>query len=706
MAHGSQPNKSNPRPCSNTSPSMSNLNGAMRKAHFRDIDAWDALRKRDLEYAINLLVSGEWTINGVIKDGWGSLDARVGGERCHETALLALILRRIVITYLRDSKLLETFKALVTGYRAEHAQDKRWTKVFKVQDIYVDDSDRYKHIIKSIINFIGPDWTTFIGSARTLASFSVLSTMECGLSVYYRRLGDVLVATSKEQRAAGMGEYYDAEYPLRTTFTHISFKLIEKLSAEVLTNGVPESPFGAQPRAWETLPEQAREMLCWQYKIPITLCMPRLRYENAPDGATSMATYKLTSAPVRTYISTNESGGSFKMVDTSREGIEDEPCWKLGGYSMYHQSQPGTLLSSGNDGEYIEALDQCDVGHLLSLFGFIYREYPLETENGGVDLVALRSSICGRTAQSAELSLEGIHSGWGLNSINQANNLGLLSLSIASDKIASQCNLKDTVLAHQRNSAVRSSYRMQCKPIPFTFDHIDISTPRHEQAKWAGILRKHLSTTEPMYANLFVIGNTFYGMKDEAEADRLMQVNNDREKIESLLQRHPEHDVFLTTNHKAKLTRTLTYYQSSSFCHRFICKIDVAEPVLCSTMGRLLPICIIAGFLGCLSLYIVIHQGNAVDQDYKTISHLASTLLLVTVILSIAYGTQQRNGRRDGVNLAQVRFEAANRSNISLWLPMALNKEDVTPSPYFLKSNISVSALSPKPKSGGFCHES
>jgi magnesium-transporting ATPase (P-type) len=112
-------------------------------------------------------------------------------------------------------------------------------------------------------------------------------------------------------------------------------------------------------------------------------------------------------------------------------------------------------------------------------------------------------------------------------------------------------------------------------------------------------------------------------------------------------------------------------------------------------MGRLLPIwcvktpeicnvsSIIAGSLGCLSLYIVIHQGSAVDQDHKTMSHLASTLLLgttivavvnivVTVILSIAYGTQKRNGRRDGFNLAQVRFEAANRSKISLWLPMAL----------------------------------
>ncbi|EXK77256.1 hypothetical protein FOQG_18031 [Fusarium oxysporum f. sp. raphani 54005] len=169
--------------------------------------------------------------------------------------------------------------------------------------------------------------------------------------------------------------------------------------------------------------------LCWQYKIPITLCMPRLRYENAPDGATSMATYKLNSAPVRTYISTDESGGSFKMVDAVQEGIEDEPCWKLGGYSMYHKSQPGTLLSSANDGEYIEALEQSDVGHLLSLFGFVHREYPPETENGGVDLVALRSSICGGTAQSAELSLEGIRSGGGLNSIGQVTNLGLLPFS-------------------------------------------------------------------------------------------------------------------------------------------------------------------------------------------------------------------------------------------------------------------------------------
>ncbi|PNP52916.1 hypothetical protein FNYG_15798 [Fusarium nygamai] len=563
---------------------MNNLNKTMKGPRFRDIDAWEALKKRDFEYAINLLASGEWTIDGVIKDGWSSLDARVGGERCHETALLALILRRLVITYLRDKKLLEEFKALVTEYRADHVRDKRWTNIFKVQDIYVGNSDRYNHIVGSIINFIGPEWTIFIGSARTLASFSVLSTMECGLSVYYRRLGDVLLATSKQQRAAGMGEYYDAEYPLRTTFTHASFKLIEKLSAQILPKGVSEKPFGPKPRARETLPEQAREMfhfskankisprhnnssiilgsfsasmqilvrLCWLYKIPITLCMPRLRYEKAADGSTSMATYKLTSAPVRTYVATEKAGGSFKMVDSIQEGIEDEPCWKLGGYSMYHESQPGRLLSSGNDDEYIKALDQSDVGHLMSLFGFVHREYPLQTESGGVDLVALQSSICGGIAQSAELTLEGINSGWGWNPNGQMNNLSLLSLSIACDEVTSQYNLKDMVLAHQRNTTVKTSYRMQCKPIPFTFDHIDISTPRHEQAKWIDILTKHLSTTEPMYANLFVVGNTFYSMRDEAEADRLMLVKNDNQKINSLLERHPKHDVFLTRKHKAK----------------------------------------------------------------------------------------------------------------------------------------------------------
>ena len=145
--------------------------------------------------------------------------------------------------------------ALVSEYRANHAQDKPWTKVFKVQDVYVDNSNRYSQIMESIVNTIGPEWTMFIGSARTLASFSVLSTMECGLTVYYRRLGDVLIATSKGQRAAGMGEYHDAEYPLCTSFTDASFKLINKLSAKTLPERDSEKPFGPEPLAYKTLLE-------------------------------------------------------------------------------------------------------------------------------------------------------------------------------------------------------------------------------------------------------------------------------------------------------------------------------------------------------------------------------------------------------------------------------------------------------------------
>ncbi|KAF4499424.1 hypothetical protein FAGAP_4382 [Fusarium agapanthi] len=566
---------------------MGHLNKTPNGHTFRDIDAWEALKRRDLEYAINLLVLGEWTTDDVIRDGWSSLDARVGSERCHETALLALILRRLVIKYLKDSKLLEEFKALVIEYRANHAQDKPWTKVFKVQDVFLGNSNRYSQIMESIIHTIGPDWTMFIGSARTLASFSVLSTMECGLTVYYRRLGDVLVATSKGQRAAGMGDYHDAEYPLRTSFTSASFRLIDKLSAETLPERDSERPFGPEPRACKTLPEQAREVfhfskankiipshndcpiivgsfsasmqilvrLCWLYDIPITLCMPRLRYDKPVGDLEVLATYKLTSAPVRTYVAVQEAGGRFKKVDSMKRGIEDDPCWKLGGYSRYHESQLGSLLSSGNDDEYNKTLDQVEVSHLMSLFGFIHPEYPPQTENGGADLVALRMSVCGEIAQSAELSLEGINSGWVLKEDGGMNNMSFRSLASACNTITSHYNLHDTVLAYQRHiDKKKASYQMQCKPIPFAFDHIDISTPRYEKAKWTGILKKHLSTSEPMYANLFAVGRTVYSMRYQTEADRLMiLVNNDNQKLKTLLERHPEHSMFLTQDHRKKV---------------------------------------------------------------------------------------------------------------------------------------------------------
>ncbi|KAI7764460.1 hypothetical protein LZL87_003665 [Fusarium oxysporum] len=256
---------------------MSRSRKVTKHPRFRDIDAWEALKRRELDYAINLLVSGEWIIDSVVKDGWSSLDVRVSSERCHETALLALTLRRLVLDYLRDSNLHEEFKTLTVEYRTGHAE------VFKLEDVYIENSARYNSVLELIVDFMGPDWTIFIASARTLASFSVLSTMERGLNIYYRRLGDVVVATSKEQRAAGMGEYYDTEFRPKA--------------------------FDTKPRVCKTLPEQIREVfhfpkakkinprqkehpivigsfsssmqilitLCCLYNIPATLCMPRLR---------------------------------------------------------------------------------------------------------------------------------------------------------------------------------------------------------------------------------------------------------------------------------------------------------------------------------------------------------------------------------------------------------------------------------------------
>ncbi|TVY64384.1 hypothetical protein Focb16_v016458 [Fusarium oxysporum f. sp. cubense] len=263
--------------------------------------------------------------------------------------------------------------------------------------------------------------------------------------------------------------------------------------------------------------------------------------------------YKLTSAPVRTHVATGKLGGSFRTINSEHEGIQDEPCWKLGGYSMYHASQPGKLLGANNDDDYIEALDQSNVGDLMFVFGFVYHEYPPQTENGGVDLLALQKSICGDMIRPLGMTLESIGLSCGLNPKHKVNNQNLLSLSVAYDGITREFNLDDTFVASQRDPAARTTYRMQCKSIPCTFNHIDISTPKIEETKWSGILDQHQSAAELMLANLFVVGNAFYSMNDQTEADRLMLVNNDNEQLRSLLQHHPEHEVFLTRGNKAKI---------------------------------------------------------------------------------------------------------------------------------------------------------
>ncbi|SCO90013.1 uncharacterized protein FRV6_14141 [Fusarium oxysporum] len=206
--------------------------------------------------------------------------------------------------------------------------------------------------------------------------------------------------------------------------------------------------------------------------------------------------YKLTSAPVRTHVATEKLGGSFRTINSEHEGIQGEPCWKLGGYSMYHASQPGKLLGANNDDDYIKSLDQSNV------------------ENGGVDLLALQKSIRGDMIRPLGMALESIGLSCGLNPKHKVNNQNLLSLTVAYNGITREFNLDDTFVASQRDPAARTTYRMQCKSIPFTFNHIDISTPKIEETKWSGILDQHQSTAELMLANLFVVGIAFYSMND------------------------------------------------------------------------------------------------------------------------------------------------------------------------------------------------
>ncbi|RBR18900.1 uncharacterized protein FIESC28_05822 [Fusarium coffeatum] len=562
----------------------------------RSLEAWDALKQRNLEYAINLLVAGEWVANGSVKDGYSCLDAKVGSERCQETAALVLILRREIIGYLDDHGLTHGFKFLIEKYRFRHADDKRYNEIFTIDDICVGSDERYDRIKESIIDFMGSDWTIFLCYAHTIASFSVLSTTECGIPIRYRRLSDILVETTPEQRDAGLGDYHDAEFPMRTEFTEISFRLIDKLSTKILPQGVSEVPFGEKPRRCYTAAEQAREIfhfskaikrpgcreehlitvgsfsasvqillrLCWVYGIPLTVCMPRLRYDGSASACNGKyavtisdvdepVTYKLTSVTVITYMPTDESGGSFRMVDSKEAGIEDEPCWKLLGYSMYDNSQPGNFLTSPSDGKFTEALEQVDLNHIVSIFGFFHEEYPAKTENPP-DIDEMYRVVCGDEGDvGALMSREGGFDGCGVNSNENSNTNNLLSIRNSVTDLSQKHDLRDTFIAHQRGP--NTSYQMQHKPISFTFSHMDVSTPRTEELKWATMLQKHKSTSEPMFASLFTVVNAVYSMSDKDEADRLMRMNNNNQKIRDLMKKHPSHIAFLRDDHRQKWER-------------------------------------------------------------------------------------------------------------------------------------------------------
>ena len=113
---------------------------------FRSLEAWEALKERNFKYAINLLVAGEWIINGTVKDGYHCLDAKVGSERCQETAVLVLILRREIIGYLNEHGLTQEFKSLIKDYRHQHAGEKSYNEIFATGDVGTGSGERYKEI--------------------------------------------------------------------------------------------------------------------------------------------------------------------------------------------------------------------------------------------------------------------------------------------------------------------------------------------------------------------------------------------------------------------------------------------------------------------------------------------------------------------------------------------------------------------------------
>jgi len=77
-------------------------------------------------------------------------------------------------------------------------------------------------------------------------------------------------------------------------------------------------------------------------------------------------------------------GGSLRKNNAEYEGIQDAPCWKLGGYSMYRTSQSGHLLAANNDVSYINALEESSFGYLRFVFGFSRQEYPPQTKTGAL----------------------------------------------------------------------------------------------------------------------------------------------------------------------------------------------------------------------------------------------------------------------------------------------------------------------------------
>lgn len=183
------------------------------------------------------------------------------------------------------------------------------------------------------------------------------------------------------------------------------------------------------------------------------------------------------------------------------------------------------------------------------MFGFSHEEYPTGTENAP-DIGALYLKVCGIEETEVNGAVEQAVTINSTNLHGDLNTPNLMYLRQACADLARRHGLHDTFIARQRYPESNTSYRMQQKPIPFTISHVSVSTPR-----WSLILHKHQSTNEPMYANLFTIWNAMYSIGHRAEADQLIRINNNNQKIKDLIEIHSDHTVFLRDHHRMKWER-------------------------------------------------------------------------------------------------------------------------------------------------------
>jgi hypothetical protein len=556
-------------------------------------DAWLALLQRGKEYGLNLLISGPWT---AIDEKYTDLDARMGGDRCQETAVLCMIIGSTIVNALEQRGMDDLAKDAIAKYRGEHDTNKPWQEVRAVEDVNSGkvNSPAYTKLMEAVHEIIGEDKAEFIGWAYTITSFSVLSNSEGGLPIKYRRKGEVCVQTTQTQRGAGMGVHYDAEFPLRSKFSIRQCDLMLDLCNQLVPDGVQPPAFGVAPEKRDTYLEQLREVFhfsrcekineghpeypitvasfsasgeilikaAYKFGLVIVLDLPRFAYDK-PGGSTvdepaectdvegeaaraerenvddtSSVTYKVRNIFTVTYIP-DRTNGSYKSVDFPPDEFKDNPVWKLGGYSMYRNGGTGSGLSSCDDAAFEATLRKTDVGHMLSIFNFFHNEFPAGVKLQ-INVLDMMKTVCGKSTNMLDRTLER-SIGWTLEADQAANPANLLEVMNASASIAREHDLFDTVFARQLNQQARSCFTATAKNITFTFNHIDISTTRFEQTFWSNLLSLHVENDITMYQHLFTIGNQLFSTANKTKADAWMKVNNANKVMDEYLTLHPDH---------------------------------------------------------------------------------------------------------------------------------------------------------------------